>query len=196
MECLFVHEFSHRKISNIQLIWSIGFYFCNTLGPVLASINQQTTFYIVQTNEDVDNQFDFWQPNIWHVKENLALLLFFWCQYQQFYTHAILAQMRVQQENESKTRVKNSSAKKTPGERVYHVPPDIGLFRYLIAPHYVMEMCCYTMMLAVGAVYVDKVLMTMFVMLNLTDRAYQSKKWFVFMFLREKNNLNDFFVYQ
>jgi hypothetical protein len=172
MECIFVHEFSPRPISNLKLIWSLGFYFCNTLGPVLAATNQQQTFHVVDSLPE--QTFDVWSPDVAHWRENIALMLFFWCEYQQFYAHAVLARLRAQSEE-----CKDKQQQSADGSRVYHVPPDVGLFRWLIAPHYTMEIGAYTMMLAVGAIYVDKILMTFFVLLNLTDRAIQSRRWYI-----------------
>ena len=75
-ECLMVHKFTDRPMSNLQLLFALGFYFCAITGPFFNNWRSATP--TIETNKIP--LFPF--------------LVLMWCELQQNRAHRILAQCR------------------------------------------------------------------------------------------------------
>lgn len=151
-ECVFVHRFSPRPMSNLQLLWATGFYFCAITGPLFDNLLWHHAAPVVETN-----------------KIHLApLLILMWTQLQQHRAHQILALCR-------KEQVRSPGASDAP---IYVIPKG-GLFEFVSSPHYFVEIVFYVTLLFVGRFYAAKLLLVVFVVINLTDRAYRTHNWYL-----------------
>jgi hypothetical protein len=155
-ECFFVHRFSPRPMSNLQLLWAIGFYFCAATGPFFD--NWRSAAPVIETN-----------------KIQLApLLILMWCEMQQHRSHAILALCR----KEPPVKVPENNDKPLASGPIYVIPKG-GLFTFVSSPHYFVEIVFYVTLLFVGRFYAAKLLLVAFVVVNLVDRANRTHKWYL-----------------
>jgi hypothetical protein len=197
-ECLCVHRFSPRPVSDANAMFAGGYYFFVCLAPWVEFVADTWTALAVEHDHETTATFS-------PIASVCGCCLFFFASWHQHVCHRILARLRTTSARSSSsssasTHVdahgatrrhapshelpqKKARLVSAPGQEGRYGLPTGDWFEYVSSPHYLAEILIYVAFVMItGGRVVCLWLILAFVVANLTRSALQTHRWYQGLF--------------